>query len=360
MEKTGALVLVALLSFSFMATLGPLIPSAHAATVLSITSSNGSTVCPAAPLSGTWDPTTDTCSTSAELDVTSGETLDIGTGVTVAVSTTGSQDIYDNGTINNDGTINLGGNPGDGLVPDVGGTLNNAGTIDGGSGTEQAIWSLGAIYNYGTVSVSVVGSGSCGTGCYYNGADAIWNGGTIDNYGTMSGVTTASDAGPGIENYQATINNYGTLSGATGNGGSFGVENDQGTISEYCGATLSGTYGGTAPVIISCHTVIPSPQNSCEYGGACFTSFIAFNVTSGGQVVNASVTISRAHGPTVTRSTLCTWTYTNNHVETWLAWYDVSILDTVSYTVTLPNGQTVSGTVSNPDPWTVTFVNISG
>jgi len=43
-----------------------------------------------------------------------------------------------------------------------------------------------------------------------------------------------------------------------------------------------------------------------------------------------------------------------------MAWYDVSTLATISYSLTLPSGHTVTGTVSNPNPWTVEVVDVSG
>ncbi len=125
--------------------------------------------------------------------------------------------------------------------------------------------------------------------------------------------------------------------------------------------TITGDYSGDSNNTKSfgtfSHSVTfrppPPPQNPCQYGGGCFTSFLAFNVTSGGTAVNANVTILRTHGPTQTGST-----EVGSALQ--LAWYDITIHDAVSYTVTLPNGHTVTGTVSNPEPWTLRIVNISG
>lgn len=99
----------------------------------------------------------------------------------------------------------------------------------------------------------------------------------------------------------------------------------------------------------------PPPPNPCEYqsdyGPKCYTSFVGFNVTVGGTVVNANVTMVRTHGPTQIGTT-----EVGNPLQ--MAWYDVSILDTISYTVTLPNGGTVTGSVSNPNAGTGVVVNI--
>jgi len=85
----------------------------------------------------------------------------------------------------------------------------------------------------------------------------------------------------------------------------------------------------------------------------CFISFIAFIVTSGGKTVNANVTIVRLHGPTQIGTT-------EAGSPPQIAEYDVSVLDTISYTVILSNGHMVMGTVSNPDSWTLEAVDITG
>ena len=95
----------------------------------------------------------------------------------------------------------------------------------------------------------------------------------------------------------------------------------------------------------------PPPEDPCEYGGRCFTSFVGFNVTVGGQVVDANVTLVRTHGPTQVGTT-------EVGTPLQMVWYDVSTLDTVSYTVALPNGSTVTGSVSNPNPGTGIVVNV--
>lgn len=130
--------------------------------------------------------------------------------------------------------------------------------------------------------------------------------------------------------------------------------------------TLTATYGGDSSNAGSSGTYSlgvstpppPAPTTGAEIcqhqaSGQCFTSFIAFDVTSGGSVVNANVAIVRTHGPTQIGTT-----EVGTPLQT--ARYGVSILDTISYTVTLPNGHTVTGTVSNPNPWTVLVVDVSG
>jgi hypothetical protein len=120
---------------------------------------------------------------------------------------------------------------------------------------------------------------------------------------------------------------------------------------------MNAASSGTFLLIVSTPPPPPLPPTGAEVcqhqaSGECFTGFIAFDVTSGGSVVNANVTIERTHGPTQIGTT-----EVGNPLQ--MAWYDVSIFDTISYTVTLPNGHTVTGTVSNPNPWTLMVVDIT-
>ena len=449
-----------------------------------ITTSNGSTVCPF--LGGAWDNGTDSCWFSSGLTINSTMALDVGAGVTVHGY--GSLDgIRNEGTINNDGTITGGGSTG---VANYG-TINNYGTITGngltgvngehgngighcyGGGGGNGIVNYGTINNEGTITGN---GGQGGNGCSYQqgrykeggqggpGGVGISNPGTINNKGTITGNGGTGGRGGYGDNgiggngnvgiYDTgTINNNGTITGSGGPGGP-GENSDWGgssgtgiynpaLIIDYCGVTLSySSYVGYPPNTISCYPVtfdqsgIPSgvtwgvtlswgpfvlPQNytgsgtnvtvqiagsltysygtpitssgttyHCRLGcsgtaivsnattffasyllplppppptgaeicqgqapGRCFTSFIAFRVTSGGNIVDANVTIVRQHGPTQNGTT-----EVGNPLQ--MAWYDVSILDTITYTVTLSNGHTITGTASNPNPWTVMVVNVSG
>jgi len=431
---------IALLGFSPLM----LASAVHAATVISITTSNGSSVCPDS-LGGIWSG--DTCTISGALTISATTILDVGAGVTVIANAGSGTDIagfINEGIINNDGTMTgtSTGVSSDGIFND-GGTINNEGTMTatnsgaGGAIGSDAIGNFGTINNAGSMTGSSSGSNTVGIGNY--------NSAVINNQGTMSGSTsdTASD---GIVN-GATINNDGTFTGTST--GPHGIYN-YGTINDYCGVTLSSTppLGDISPNTISCYTVTfdqsgiptsgvtwgvtaswgpfvlpvdntgtgasialsatgsltysydtpitssgttydcasgctgtptvssavtfsatysafvstppppppPPPPTGAEVcqgqaSGECFTSFIAFDVTSGGSPVNANVTIVTTHGPTQIGTT---------EMGGQLVWYDVSILDTISYTVTLPNGHTVTGTTSNPNPWTVDVVDVSG
>jgi len=123
----------------------------------------------------------------------------------------------------------------------------------------------------------------------------------------------------------------------------------------YSGDSVNSPGSGTFSVLVETPPPPPTGAEICQrqVSGGCFTSFIAFNVTSGGKVVDATVTIVRQHGPAQTGTT-------EVGTPLQMATYDISILDTVACIVTLPNGHIVTATVSNPDPWTVKVVNISG
>jgi hypothetical protein len=351
------------------------VPAVHAAprTITiptSITTSNGSMVC-FGSFGGTWGG--DTCTVMGTL--TFETTIDIGSGVTLAVSSV-NPSIVNAGTINNDGTM-TGTSGSDGISNS--GTINNAGTMTGtSSGTVGILAFSGTINNDGTMT---------GSGPTYG----IYNGGTINDF---CGVTVTVDSGNApnaISCYPVTFDQSGIpTSGVnwgvtaswgpfvlpvdhTGTGGSIAISARGSLTYSYdspvagsgvtyvcrsgCSATLTvpggATFTGTYAILLP-----PAPPTGAEIcqgqaSGQCYTSFIAFNVTSGGKIVNANVTIVRNYGPTQIGTT-----EVGNPLQP--AWYDITIHDTVSYTVSLPDGNTVSGTVSNPVPWTVEVVNVSG
>lgn len=295
-RKTSAILTLSLLAMSSIVAIAFAAPAASAETVISITTSNGAAVCPASPLSGTWNSGTDTCSVAGTIVIEPATTLDVGAGVDVAVSGTGIS-IFSTGTINNDGTVtgSYVGGPGPGI--DNGGTINNAGTmIGGGSGDGfPGIFNVGTINNTGTMAgIGINGftngnNGGPGPSTIYNegaisgigGSDngeGFINSGTIHNYGSMTGTDTLSGGSLGIENVGyggsvGTIYNAGTMTGTSldftgiGNSGTldnigtmtgsglFGIANS-GTFNNYCGATLSSTPPMTDPVnAISCYPV---------------------------------------------------------------------------------------------------------
>ena len=269
--------------------------AASAESVISITTSNGSTVCPASPLSGTWDSGTDTCSVAGTIVIEPATTLDVGAGVDVAVSGTGLF-IFSTGTINNDGTVtgSYVGGPGPGI--DNGGTINNAGTMVGGGSGDGfgGIDNQGTINNTGTMTgIGVDGitnsnGGNPASGIIYNdgaitgiggsGGEGFINSGTIYNNGAITGTDTISGGSLGIENVgyggsiginynpgpmtgtsldftgignSGTLDNIGTMTGT----GLYGIANS-GTFNNYCGATLSSTPPLSDPVNeISCYPV---------------------------------------------------------------------------------------------------------
>ncbi|MDG6981030.1 MAG: hypothetical protein JRN51_07960, partial [Nitrososphaerota archaeon] len=143
-------VILLLLVGAAAAPLVLLTPAAHAANVISITTSDGSTVCPGS-LGGTWSGST--C-TMPEATIPSGTTLDVGAGVDVT-ATNNYIGISNSGIINNYGTIS--GTAGtDGILNAA--TINNHGTMDGigvnGIGIRN---NGGAINNDGTMTGAVSG-----------------------------------------------------------------------------------------------------------------------------------------------------------------------------------------------------------
>lgn len=183
---------------------------------------------------------------------------------------------------------------------------------------------------------------------------------------TLSGTNIAGDTG-----YASAYTGPGSLAGAPGGLLVYtGFDTDY--ISYGGGSVLttlilnqlSHGWGNSAytsdlhcSVHITTQQIAPTFHWPCQEG-TCYTSFVAFNVTSGGNLINAAVTLSRVNGPTVTGSTLCTWTYADARVVTQLAWYDTIVNDPNTYSVTLPDGQTVTGSFTVSTPWTLTIVNI--
>jgi len=209
-----------------MAMAGPRVPAAHAQTVISVTVSDGATVCPGS-LSGTWNVETDTCSIESTLTISPGTVLDVGPGVNVAASGGNGEDGAPGA-----GAGGEGGGGGDGV--DNSGTINIQGTLTGTGGN-------------GGNGGDGVGSGSEG-GPGGNGGYGILDGefATINNQGTVTGTggnggaggaggfgAIGGNAGPGGAGgsgfyiqpdgpFGGTINNQGAITGAGGNGGNGG------------------------------------------------------------------------------------------------------------------------------------------
>ncbi|MDE1863244.1 MAG: HYR domain-containing protein [Thaumarchaeota archaeon] len=222
-----------------------------------ITTSNGATVCPAGPLSGTWSG--GTCTVPAMVDIPSGMNLGIGPGVTINISVTGGSfgsnfAILNLGNIDNNGTVT--GSSGSYYGIFNHGTINNYGNMTGGSTNYYGISNLGSINNYGNMT-----GGSSGSNGIYS------SGGTINNTGSMRGTGSV-----GIEFVSGTINNNGTLGGI---GGAFGLINaatinnagsitgsgstdiyNRGTITNECGGTVGGKISGN-PTVNLCDSIPP-------------------------------------------------------------------------------------------------------
>lgn len=242
---------------------------------ISLTTTNGSTVCPAAPLSGTW--TANTCSISGRLLITPGTTLDIGPGVTLAASSNaaGVDGIDNFGFITNYGIMTGVGSGNNSAGIENGGTIISYGNITGTS-VYYGIYNAQTIDSCGTMTGTSTAGGygisnldgtinNCGIMTGTSGTLAgISNTATINNYGTMTGVADGSDSGVGIDTIGGhAINNYGTMTG-TGGSSSHGIDN-HGVVNNYCDATWS-----SSPSSVGGYAI---PPNTCS-GSAVLTASI--------------------------------------------------------------------------------------
>lgn len=306
-----------LVAFSAASMLG-VVQVAQATTVIAITTSNGSSVCLTAPLSGGWNATTDTCSIQGTLTIALGITLDVGTGVTITATGPDAQvagDGIDNAgniTVDNGGTITATG----GNSPDFGyggqgiatsGTIDNGGTITGiggdvpgaGEGGGSGIQNTGAgtINNQGTMAGTSSGySGGAGIDneatmynqgsvtCYGNG-DGLVNGGTIYILGSLS----CNAYGYGIFN-GGGIYNQGSMTTT----GTYANILNLGTIDDYCGGTLT---GATPNQTYPCYTVTFAqsgiPQTGAVWGVTVTWPFGTTDYAGTG----ASIGVSNIGGP---------------------------------------------------------------
>jgi hypothetical protein len=237
--------------------------ASYLSAIISITTSNGAVVCLAAPLSGTWDGSSNTCSSTA-FSIPPKTTLNIGPSVTIAASTNGFVAAVSNsGTINNYGSIS-----GSGLYVygvENSGTINNYGSISGSTNyvDQSAIYNTGTINNAGTLN------GNGRNGAYNTGID---NSGTINNDGTVIG--TGSSAA-GIYN-TGTFNNVESVSGS----GSVGIASESPNFNDYCGASPSGYFFGYHANSFSCYSVNFN-QNGIPTSGANWGVTVSWSPASG-------------------------------------------------------------------------------
>ena len=195
-----AIVGLFVLSLALLSSSLGAVPASSAYSTLSITTSNGATVCHDS-LGGTWNKTTDTCSISGTLTVeeaiTSLEepTLNIGTGVTVNTSG-GSDGIENYGAINNYGSLI-------GIGSTIGiynyGTIDNAGTTVG-SGKSYGIENYGTINNVGiTFGISILNYGIINDYC------GSYPGGTVTGSGSVVALSCKTVTTTLTETIQPTL-----------------------------------------------------------------------------------------------------------------------------------------------------------
>ncbi|MDG6988726.1 MAG: hypothetical protein JRN21_05295 [Nitrososphaerota archaeon] len=242
-SKRSAFLVASLLvasAFGTVALAGSTNATALSTQTVALMTTDGSSACPLLSPYATWTPATDTCLVAAPLDVLAGETLDVGTGVTLTLQA-GSTGLSNLGTVNNEGYINGDGNPG----IKNNGTINNAGIINVTSGASEGVANGGTIDNAGTL-IGISGVGNAGVGQVEVVALAgISNFGTINNAGTLNG--TAIHGTTGIYNAPSV---------------SFYINNDlfhtaPGVIFDYCGVapTSIPPLTGVEPTGVSCYVV---------------------------------------------------------------------------------------------------------
>ena len=313
-----SIVLIAIILLLALSPLTPLIIRSDAQAVTSITTTNGSTVCPDS-LGGTWSG--DTCSfNDPSTGFTFSGTLVIGQGVTVTTPYT----ILNYGTIYNAGTMS-----GSGLLYGIynyGGTIYNAGSMSGSASYCNGIYNYGTIYNAGSMS----GSGSGSSGCY----------------------------------------------------GVYNTPNGFGTIYDYCGVTPLGAndFGlvDAAPIAISCYTDTFDqsgiPTSGATWGvTANWGPFPALDYTGTGASISFSLdaALEYSYDSPVTSSGVtyecvagCSGTYLVAGATTFTATYLPVTATSVSCSpgyVAVDSSTTCTATVTGDSPsGTVTFTSSSG
>jgi hypothetical protein len=301
--------------------------------------------------------------------LTAGDTLTVPSGITLWL---------DDG-FEIDGTLILAGP----FVQAAGPTGYNYGTVQITTGD---LWIQPGLTfdNYGTINndneLADLGTLNNCIGSTYTG-NAASGGGTVNAGGCYAATTTSVNCAPTSVASGSSTTCTATVTGLSPSGtvvitstsltGTFTPSNGQCTLSSgscsvgysdnsFGSPTLNATYSGDSQnyaswgnVSLSVYNVPQVPQDPCEYGGYCYTSFIAFNVTSSGQTVDANVTLRSISGPTMIGTTAI-------GTPLRMSSYVIATSETLTYVVTLPDGQSVNGTVSNPDPWTTEVVEISG
>jgi len=219
-----------------IAVLSCLPQDAHAATTIDL---KDKTSCQAAPLSGSWNATTSTC-TIGNFTLNHGDSLTLDNSIFPNIFLT------INGTLTNNGTItNIGYIINSGTINNLsGGTINN--------NNSGVIRNLSFVINYGTITNNSFGQiTNIGT-ITNNSGGTITNNNTLNNYGTitnnsggtiannsfMSNLGTTTNFGT-INNLNA-IRNYGTITNNSG-----GTINSSDSIVNFSGGTITNNSGGT-------------------------------------------------------------------------------------------------------------------
>jgi hypothetical protein len=243
-------------------------------------------------------------------------------------------------------------------------------------------------------SSSASGAGACAiSGGYMYCVDGYGESGDTVYYaavssGTLGTWTAGSDYPVDVITNQVVISG-GYIYGVGGQSnaayysliGSSSSTSSTTTTTTSSSTTTSSTTTTTSTTVSTTNTP-PPPSNPCEYGLDCYTAFAAFNVisASGAPVGGATVVISAsgvasqtaATASTASTSALCTlspaWT-----AEWGTYWgcnvgstgpFTLSAGLTYSYTVTLPSGTVLTGSIGpsttpGTSPWTITLVTVA-
>ncbi len=270
---------------------GQLNSSAHAVTVIELSSASGGDVCPLEPLFGQWDSSSSTCTIDQAHGIPSGTTVQVDYDAILALTPTGhlyvEGSMSSSGTIVNQGWIDIGS---DGTVDNFGtirnidfGVITDAGTMtNNGTLTNTALWpdggriqvegllinyqtfnslghlwlsGIGALVNYGILKMDVMHNTFPGTLLTnYGSIDILGGGGgfggdVVNEAGATFAVEEQANTGIGWDGtppYVTVFTNYGDFvnHGGFGAGGPGGLH---GTFDNFATLYTTGAFivGGT-------------------------------------------------------------------------------------------------------------------
>jgi hypothetical protein len=163
-------------------------------------------------------------------DTDTGNTINVLSGASVTGSVNGLR--FNDGTVNNSGTISAPADQGVAIRGQDSATVTNSGTISTGVSGVGILANTAILINSGTISVGTSGA----VGIFANTTA------TVTNF--SSGRILAGVGGTGIfAGTTATVGNFGTISAGAGPGGVGIFSNGTATVSNFSSGTISGGIG---------------------------------------------------------------------------------------------------------------------